>query len=117
MIDSVLNEYVHVDFYESRHPLDHDREPVIVYESLDNVAEGRTLEGEIVLTHMQHKIPFRSGPWFLDIDSDLVFWGKLQNNNTIILCWRNEPGDHYLTASYDLAGKEEEKVAWLQEGF
>lgn len=116
MIDSVLNEYVHVDFHELRHPLDHGEDAVIVYEPLDNLAEGSTLEGEIVLTHMRYKMPFRMGSHFLLIDSDLIFWGKLRNN-TITLCWKNDPGDHYLTVSYDLVSKEEKKADWLQEGF
>lgn len=115
MIDSVLNEYVHVDFYEPRHPLDYGKETVIVYEPLDNVAEESTLEGEIVLMHMQHKMSFRMGSRFILVDSDSVLWGRLMNNQ-VTLCWKKDPGDHYLVVSYDLAG-EKEKVDWLQEGF
>lgn len=113
MIDSVLNEYVHTDFHEPRHSQYDNDNPVIVYEPLDNVAEEITLEGEIVLMH--HKTPFRMGSRFIVVDSDSVIWGRLMNNQ-ITLCWKRDPGDHYLVVSYDLAG-EKEKVDWLQEGF
>lgn len=112
MIDSVLNEYIHTDFHATQYD---NGNQVIVYEPLDNVAEDITLEGEIVL--MQHKIPFRfrMGSRLIEFDSDSVLWGRLINNQ-ITLCWKIDPGDHYLMASYDLAG-EKEKVDWLQEGF
>lgn len=113
MIDSVLNEYIHTDFHATQYD---NGNQVIVYEPLDNVAEDITLEGEIVL--MQHKIPFRfrmGSRLIIEFDSDSVLWGRLINNQ-ITLCWKIDPGDHYLVASYNLAG-EKEKVDWLQEGF
>lgn len=110
MNDSVLNEYVHVD----RVGIDTwNAEVVVVYEPLDSHAERHTLEGTIVITGQM--IPFHMGNHHLLVDSDLVLQGDLQNNK-IALKWKNHPGEHYLTVSYDIVG-EKQKVAWLKEGF
>ena len=114
MIDSVLNEYVHVDFYDQPGTIT----AIVVYEPLDNPVDEHTLEGEIFCVDWgeRKRIPFRMGSHYLLVDSDEVLWGKI-TDGVISFAWQRDPGDHYLVVSYDFARPAERKVAWLQEGF
>jgi len=114
MIDSVLNEYVHVD-----EVLEFSiGETVVTYEPLDNPVDESTLSGNIMLQHMQHRIYFCMLDGLISVDSDTVV-GSSSHNGVIKFTFEKYPGDHYLTVSYDCAGSEKEdfKVSWLQEGF
>jgi len=116
MNDSVLNEYVNVDWYEPPQPISLHDPLIVAYEPLDNHVERSTLEGEICLISSPRSIPFRMGNFYLLVDSDLVEKGVLTGDR-IVIHWRKDPGDHYLTTSYDIKGRNQDPVKWLKEGF
>jgi hypothetical protein len=123
MNDSVHDEYVHVDWYEQCQidfpGLDPHETINVVYEPLDNPVERSTLQGKIMvaLGVPERVIPFRIGRHHsLVIDSDEVLLGYFYERR-IRFTWRERPEQHYLCVSYEFAGRPEQKVAWLREGF
>lgn len=113
----VLNEYVH--FHDAGMT---DLGWWVEYEPLEQPAVSLTLRGYIWIEDGNRQITFRSSERnqnLLLMDTDEVQSAGFQSN-TIHLLWKENPGNHYISVSYEVGSRKYVPVFkwdWKEEGF